>query len=265
MLFPDVKRVVYEKNPLDNVICQLQFPAILKIDSETPFEFQELIRKEYPILSESSDIVFTPSIDIEKQIPSEVVQKALSTTGIKNYQFSSEDGFWKINLTRNFMALSTNNYKRWEEFEKRLEQPFKALTEVYSPSYYTRIGLRYIDVIVRSSLGLDEVSWRELINNNLLGLFAVPALSDQIMSATSLFEFKLDDENSNVRLSTRTVKKIGQEEVCYMIDTDLYKNKKTENENVLRTVKYFNTNASKLIQWCIKGKLHKAMEPREID
>ncbi len=264
MLFPDVKRVIYNKNPLDNVICQLQFPPILKIDSETPSDFQEIVRGTYPNLSDSSEIMFNLSQDMEKQIPSESVQKALTSPGIKNYQFSSEDGNWKINLTRNFIALSTNNYYRWEEFKERLELPLKALIDIYSPSYFTRIGLRYVDVIVRSNLGLDGVNWRELIHGNILGLIAVPALSERIIGAQSIYEIKLDEEDNNVRLSTRTVRKIDQNEVCYMIDSDIFTKNKTEADKVLDKVEYFNKTASRLIQWCIKEKLHEAMEPKEL-
>jgi len=32
MPFPEVKRVIYEHNPLDKVICQLRFPPILRIE-----------------------------------------------------------------------------------------------------------------------------------------------------------------------------------------------------------------------------------------
>ena len=55
MPFPEVKRIIYKKNPLDKVICQLRFPTILKIEKEIPAEFQERIRKEFPNYSESTE------------------------------------------------------------------------------------------------------------------------------------------------------------------------------------------------------------------
>lgn len=39
MSLPDVPRVLYAKAPLEQVICQLRFPTILKINLETPPEF----------------------------------------------------------------------------------------------------------------------------------------------------------------------------------------------------------------------------------
>ena len=34
--FPDTPRVVYNKNPLFEVLCQLRFPHILRIETEIP-------------------------------------------------------------------------------------------------------------------------------------------------------------------------------------------------------------------------------------
>jgi hypothetical protein len=56
MAFLDnVERVLYEKNPLESVICQVRFPTILRVDSEVPSDFQDRIRGRFPIFSESSD------------------------------------------------------------------------------------------------------------------------------------------------------------------------------------------------------------------
>lgn len=49
MPFPESKRVFYVKNPLAEVICQLRFPAILRIGAESPHEFQERIRDHLPL------------------------------------------------------------------------------------------------------------------------------------------------------------------------------------------------------------------------
>ena len=53
MPFPDSERVIYQRNPLLEVICQLRFPSILRIDSEAPAVFQERVRKEYPMYQEA--------------------------------------------------------------------------------------------------------------------------------------------------------------------------------------------------------------------
>ena len=56
MDFPESPRVVYEQNPLDEVICQLRFPAVLRIDSESPVRFQEAVRNQYPLFQERTQV-----------------------------------------------------------------------------------------------------------------------------------------------------------------------------------------------------------------
>lgn len=58
--FPETPRVIYAKNPLFEVICQLRFPAILKIDSEIPAGFQEKLRASFPLFREE-DLLPTTS------------------------------------------------------------------------------------------------------------------------------------------------------------------------------------------------------------
>ena len=40
MSFDKDKRVKFRRSPLDEVICQLRFPTILKIDQNLPVDFQ---------------------------------------------------------------------------------------------------------------------------------------------------------------------------------------------------------------------------------
>ena len=55
MSFPDTPRVIYNKNPLAEVICQLRFPSILLIDAGLPAGFQERIRAMYPLFADRGE------------------------------------------------------------------------------------------------------------------------------------------------------------------------------------------------------------------
>ncbi len=127
MPFPEANRVLYRKNPLDQVVCQLRFPPILRIDAEIPAEFQEMVRRQIPNLTETSEWKLEVPPGLKDQISPEILRQILQSSGNKNYEFSSEDGQWKINLTRTFVALTTQRYERWEEFKEKLEIPFRAL------------------------------------------------------------------------------------------------------------------------------------------
>ena len=263
MLFPEVKRVIYQKNPLDRVICQLRFPPILRIAAEPPVEFQDSVRKEFPYYSEKNELTMGIPSRVREQIPRELLGEILRTADTKNHEFSSEDGQWKINLTRTFMALSTDRYEAWKDFKKKLEIPLTTLINVYSPAHFSRIGLRYRNVIQRSKLGLDSVSWTELLRPQLLGVLANSEIGKSVRNLESVYEISLPDRESAVRISTQLTRDRKRSEICYVIDSDFFKARKTPTNDVIGKLDYFNQHASRLFRWCITERLHKSMEPQE--
>ena len=263
MPFPELKRVLYRKNPLYQVICQLRFPPILRIDAEIPANFQERVRRHFPNFAETSWNVEAPP-DLKGLIPPEFIQQALQLSNTKNYEFSSEDGQWKINLTRTFVALSTKQYERWEQFKDKLQIPLDALVEVYSPDDFSRVGLRYVDIIRRSALNLGDVHWDELLQPYILGLLGSPGVGTYVKNFESKYEVGLSDGESMVQIITRFVGAEDNGEICYIIDSDFYNVRKTKIDSVMERLDYFNVRASRLIQWCISERLHQAMEPQPL-
>lgn len=264
MPFPEKQRIIFKKNPLDQVICQLRFPPILKIDTEIPADFQEEVREHFPNFSESTELNIEISPETKAPIPPEVLQQLIKTPGNKNYEFKSEDGLWKINLTRTFIALSAGKYERWEKFKNKLSIPLKAFFDIYNPSYFSRIGLRYIDIIRRSTLNLDDISWRDLLNPFILGLLGSEKIGDSVINFDNKYELNLSDKESIVRIMTKFVQAADNGEICYMIDSDFFNTNKTPIDKALTKLDFFNTRGSRLIQWCITEKLYKAMEPEKI-
>src|SRR5260221_12226992 len=111
MSFPNSDRVLYRKNPLDQVICQLRFPDILRVNNQTPVEFQEIIRNEYHLFEAKSGVNLL-SQGILEQLPSPITDALLKIEPVNAYEFSSADGLWIVSLTRNFLALTSRKYER---------------------------------------------------------------------------------------------------------------------------------------------------------
>jgi len=263
MPFPEVERVIYEESSLYQVVCQLRFPSILKIDSELPASFQEKIRKDYPDFIENARANIGDLQEMEEKIQPELLRQVLQASLTKNYQFSSEDNSWKINLTRSFLALTTTNYKRWEGFKKRLMTLLEAFKEIYSPSHLSRIGLRYVNVFDRSILGLGDIEWTELFKPYVLG-FAAETKEDDLEAHESKHEVRLADKESIARIKTKLVIRTETGEKCLMIDGDFHTTKKIDILKTEPKLDFFHLRASRLIHWCIEEKLHKAMKPKPI-
>ena len=136
--------------------------------------------------------------------------------------------------------------------------------EVYNPVLYTRIGLRYIDIIVRSQLNLDETPWEELIRPEIIGVLATPKLKDNIAEFQSSFVVGLQDNESVVRVVTGTAKAVSSGETCFMIDSDFFTTKKRKADEILTKLDYYHDKALGLFQFCITEKLLQAMNPRKI-
>lgn len=261
MPFPDSSKVIYKRNPLDKVICQLRFPAILKIETDIPANFQEKIRSEFPVYNENMEVNLNFPPMMENLIPDELLKQNLQIPQLKNHEFSSEDGECKINLTRNFISLSVSKYSRWDDFKQKLLKPIDALIEIYNPAYYTRIGLRYIDVIRRSALDLDDVAWSELLQPHILGMLSSSEIQKNILIFENKYEIKLSDNKSISRIITKFVETLDDTEKCYSIDTDFFNNSKIEIDKAIEILDYFSIRGARLIRWCITDRLYNAMEP----
>jgi uncharacterized protein (TIGR04255 family) len=263
MAFPQVKRVIYNKSPLEKVICQFRYPPILRIDSELPSEFQEYIRESFPLYSEKVEIIqggFEGVGQLQNEGFSPGIKKSLT---IKNHLFSTDDRTWNINLSRTFLSITTSKYTVWEDFISKFQHSINALFEIYKPPFITRIGLRYIDIFNRSGLGLKDINWTELINPYFLGLLS-SSIGDDIRNYEGRYEINLEDKESILRVVTTFVDHLITKERCYLVDCDYYYPKKTNRVTFQEKLEFLHEQATRLIQFIITKKLHNAMEPKEL-
>lgn len=260
MPIPEVKRVKYKKCPLENVVCQLRFSPILKIDSEAPYKFQEAIRSEFPIYKET--------IEVQRQINlncSNPIENPLSSSSTsKNYEFASEDGKWKLNLTRTFLALTTSDYQTWEVYIKKLTKPLQALIKEYKLDFFTRVGLRYVDVFCRSDLGLEHKEWKDLIEPQFLGLLGSD-LSNSVQSYNSVNEIMCENGSTVLKVASNIVKKVSSNEECFLLDSDIYTIGNTKVNEFNEKIDYMHARTSRLMRYAIKKLLHESMEPEVIE
>ena len=269
MPFVSVERAIYGKNPLIDVVCQLRFPRILSINETAPAAFQDYIRQEYP--------VFNVAVEQQQQFAFNAdgtfVPSLIQSESNKNYCFSSADNAWTVNLTSTFLSMSTSKYSRWEEFYHKMSKPIAALSEIYKPAFYERVGLRYVDVITKSELGLTEASWGELIEPFALGFLSNDEIKDDIKNYSSVVEMDIGD-SAFARIGTTIgfVEPLGpltlqtqtmQNEQTLIIDSDLYYFRKELNE-LEQSLEYLHNISTKIIRAIIKDKLHVAMEPKTI-
>ena len=258
-MFSTQERCIYQKNMLGEVICQLRFPEILIIGAEVPAAFQDAIRDEFPIYSTRKE---TPApkltgipgqFSLEKQEP------------ITNYQFVSEDGVWRVNLTSQFISLACNRYTKWEDFASRLDKPLAAFIRIYKPAYFERVGLRYLNFISRKALDLESYALRDLIAPSYLGPLAEEDVSEKNSSRCSV------DAELGIRGGCRVkihagpgiVKRRNEQdqEVKFIFDQDLFMPGKVPVNYSAGALQTLHSQAYSIFRGAISDTLHNAMEP----
>jgi uncharacterized protein (TIGR04255 family) len=134
MHLPESERIIYNRNPLIQVACQLRFPPILKISHQEPVEFQDEIRFQYPLFESTQP-------QVSSEISQAIQQFGLPLFSDLSYSFKSEDQRWQLSITKDFITLSTSAYERYEQFQKRFREAVEVFERIYKPSFYTRVGL----------------------------------------------------------------------------------------------------------------------------
>lgn len=200
---------------------------------------------------------------INLSIPNQIVNPMTKISSNKNHEFISADGAWKINLTRTFMSITTSNYSTWEDFIEKFIGPLNALSNIYHPAFFTRVGLRYVDVFCRSRLGLEECEWSDLIQPYFLGLLG-SSVSKNVMENNGVCEVECDDKASRIRISTNLVNRLDNNEQCFLIDSDVYTNNRVSLGDIQNRLSYLHERSSRLVRFAIRDRLHEGMEPEEI-
>ena len=254
-MFSNDERVIYAKRQLVEVICQLRFPEILKIDVSEPADFQERIRRDYPQYEKK----------IEQLPPQMVNGKPVPQGTVNNYQFVSAEGQWRVSLTKGFIALSTYGYTRWEDFAQRLDRVLAAF------SWFPRVGLRYVNAFRREALGLDGMLWKELITPGFLGL-----MGEEDAQETAFLKHELSatfqvpgGAKANVKSGPGLLRKVNNrtrettEEKVFMLDLDLFMDSKIELGQAVPALNIVHENAGSLFRAALTDTLSDAMEPQK--
>lgn len=260
MNFEKLPRVEYKKNSLFEVVFQARFPQIIKISSELPVAFQDKLRKNgFP---ESG----TDPQRLPPEIPEEI-RKIIATD--KVFFFISECGDWKVSLSKDFIALTCDsNYKSFSEFRNKLAIVTKIFDEIYQPSYFNRVGLRYRNLVNNTVLG-TKINLKEAIPEHIAPEFHQPIKSD-VTTFEKLTQFadKSGHKANVVHVFGTIVGKYGKYQITegeesYIVDIDCFSEQKIyEVKDALTLSDSFNENVRNIFRWSIGDDIHAAMEPK---
>ena len=107
-----------------------------------------------------------------------------------------------------------------------------AVCGTYKPSFFTRLGLRYQNVVDKNALGLKDVAWNELLSEFVLGPLAVPEYVELAQEHNGTFLIQLDNFQDVVRVQYGLVtEKSGDPaNILFMLDQDFFTKNNVETE-----------------------------------
>jgi uncharacterized protein (TIGR04255 family) len=257
-IFPSYPRYLYARAPLVQVVCQLRFPPILRIEAEPPAAFQDGIRGSFPLVERAA----LPQLP-GQQIPPDVMQLLAANIKIGGYKFLTENRQTSVDLTADTITLSTNSYLRWEGFRQDLHLVFMTLCDVYRPAFFSRLGLRYTNAIQRAKLGLSDVPWSRLLRPEILGEIALPQFEANLSTVRRMVWLK-SPSGQSVILQHGLATISGSAEPVYTIDCDFFKEEKTEVGDAEQILDELHTRARDAFRWCITDQLHESLGPTEL-
>lgn len=237
---PSKPEVRLENSPLDEVVCQVKFPPILRISKETPIEIQEIIRDRFPGLQvEQGVFVQFPTIGSTEE----------PTVGIppRIHRFLTHDEMTHVALASDFFALSTKAYKHWGDFVIDFKLVEDAVRSVYNPAYATRIGLRFINRFTLNNTGsntLDELL--DLFRSEFTCLIRADAWQAPLEMLSQVI---LPDGEG--KLTIRNAYEVEMGNPFFILDFDYYEEGKLTLDDLVDRIEGYHTRIYDAFRWCL--------------
>jgi len=136
------------------------------------------------------------------------------------------------------------------------------LIDIYKPSFFERIGLRYKNVIQRSALGLENREWVDLLTQSVAGELSDDALRGGVTGLHKTVRCRLSEDGDQVNFQHGFVQLNNQPETCYLLDFDYHRDGQVESESAHEIISRLHGYSGNAFQWCITDQLRVALHPR---
>lgn len=263
-IFGHFPRVIYDRNPLKSVICQLRFQPVLRIAVNPPAEFQDLLLPHLPGYSRSADLFQ----ELNSEVLPPIIGNALrAVSSMGPHKFTSEDEKTIVTLTSEFVAIEQTEYRRWEDFRSVVQLACQALRDTYGVNTLTRVGLRYRNLIDPTELEeIRDLSLRDLLHPWILAELEHETVSEFVVKTNRTTEIQIPDlEGAMVRVRNSADRAENDRIGTYSIDSDFFIMGKVTFDELEEILGIFNQYARDLFRWSIKDPLHNALQPRSVD
>ncbi len=157
---PAAEPVQYERNLIRQAVCELRFPILLELETEQPVALQRALRKDYPHYEAKLDLEIKPG----------------AATSQRRHVFWSKKRTWAVALKPFAITVEAVVYSNFEELLSRLEKVLQAARPIIDSDFFTRVGLRYVNVIPAAQGEIDGWVNADLIRPLANGVYGTANL-----------------------------------------------------------------------------------------
>lgn len=239
--FPAVEEVPLAAPPLDEVVCQVRFPPILRIANEEPVEFQELIRGRFPELQKKH------SFQLQLTEPGNPNPSSAESKPII-YVFANSANNAQVSLSPGFYAVSTGDYSGWNNFLEDLGLVHEMVGRTYQPAYATRIGLRYINRITTTNTGATT-------SEELLGLVRAEltaTLRGKVWENASEMAGVVNFSAPPAQMNLRYGYEVNESVPALLLDFDYFEEGQIDLEEVLERCAAYHEFIYRAFRWTVR-------------
>jgi len=121
-------------HPLVCVLLEVRFSSILNLEKYIP-EVQDQVRKKYPLFKKEAEQILN------------VTASGVDVNMIDKYIFTGKDKTSSFQLSPDRIIFLTTEYNRFDDFSENCKELLNIISDVISPTLYSRLGLRYSDCV----------------------------------------------------------------------------------------------------------------------
>lgn len=226
----------YKLNFLKQAVCELRFPTLMELgDSRPPAIMVSALRKEYPHLELANQVT---------------IGMGTPTGSSNSHIFRSSKLNWTVSLSQSSLSIETTSYTGYLQMRERILRVVDAAAKIIDSDFFTRIGLRYINVI-----DVDEDPTNGWVNSDLVQ----PMLSGQftrIQEYAGRLQLLAEDGGCllqhGIRLKqpSRDGKNLPPE---YLIDIDAFRNEVALSDTAA-ALDAMHSQAFDIFDWSLDSK-----------
>ena len=259
--------IKYENNQIVEMICQVRFPTILRINNESDellSNFQDRIKNDFNNYTSINENVLNVNMKgVKNEIESFTPQ--VMRNSIKNHMFYSDNEETKVNLNSNFISITVSKYECWDNFKNLFEKVLDSFCNVYHVNSFNRIGIRYVNAFSKKELNIDEQDgWNRYLDDSIVGLSS--KYNVQVYNTNIEIPF---NDNTQMRIIAGLGEKGNvnspNSTPVFIIDKDTYELGIIAKEEINKKLDNLHMHNSEIFESLIKDELRNKMGVIEND